>query len=185
MVFVGTGSQTGTAIRWGDYSMMAIDPVDDCTFWYTTEYLQTTGTNPWRTRIGASSSRPAAVDHRHLHLRHHRHLHLRHLHLRLRHLRHLRLRRHLRHLHLRHHRRRHRRRHLHHRRLFRHLRHLRHPTTTTTSATTAAATTASSGALPRAAGDRADARSGPDTDPQGQLLRGPRSSRSLAGESAA
>ena len=39
--------------RWGDYSMMTTDPVDDCTFWYTTEYLQTTGVNPWKTRIGS------------------------------------------------------------------------------------------------------------------------------------
>jgi len=53
MMFSGTGSQTGTASRWGDYSMMTTDPVDDCTFWYTTEYLQTTGPNPWRTRIGS------------------------------------------------------------------------------------------------------------------------------------
>lgn len=28
--------------RWGDYSSMAIDPKDDCTFWYTTEYSTTT-----------------------------------------------------------------------------------------------------------------------------------------------
>ena len=27
--------------RWGDYSSMAIDPSDDCTFWYTTEYSTT------------------------------------------------------------------------------------------------------------------------------------------------
>src|SRR6266849_4043108 len=33
----GSGSQTST--RWGDYSSLTIDPVDDCTFWYTTEYL--------------------------------------------------------------------------------------------------------------------------------------------------
>jgi hypothetical protein len=24
--------------RWGDYSSMAVDPHDGCTFWYTTEY---------------------------------------------------------------------------------------------------------------------------------------------------
>src|SRR5207249_2786336 len=33
----GTGSQT--LDRWGDYSSMAVDPVDDCTFWYANEYL--------------------------------------------------------------------------------------------------------------------------------------------------
>ena len=49
----GTGSQTGTASRWGDYSSMAVDPVDDCTFWYTTEYIQTTGGVTWRTRIAS------------------------------------------------------------------------------------------------------------------------------------
>jgi len=38
--------------RWGDYSMMAVDPSDDCTFWYTTEYIPTSGTFNWRTRIG-------------------------------------------------------------------------------------------------------------------------------------
>lgn len=47
----GSGSQTQTT-RWGDYSAMAVDPVDDCTFWYTTEYYLSTGYN-WQTRIGA------------------------------------------------------------------------------------------------------------------------------------
>ena len=47
----GTGGQTGGGNRWGDYSDMTIDPVDDCTFWYTQEYYATTGT-AWRTRIG-------------------------------------------------------------------------------------------------------------------------------------
>ena len=46
----GTGSQL--AKRWGDYSSMAIDPVDDCTFWYTTEYLTSNGTFNWHTRVG-------------------------------------------------------------------------------------------------------------------------------------
>jgi len=49
----GGGSQTHRASRWGDYSMMAVDPTDDCTFWYTTEYLQNTGSAPWRTRIAS------------------------------------------------------------------------------------------------------------------------------------
>src|SRR5262245_20371814 len=37
-LFAGTGSQTGTGGRWGDYSDLTVDPLDDCTFWYTTEY---------------------------------------------------------------------------------------------------------------------------------------------------
>ncbi|MFN2469288.1 MAG: hypothetical protein ABR521_14310 [Gaiellaceae bacterium] len=53
----GSGSQTGTFRpnlgRWGDYSMMGIDPIDDCTFWYTQEYYDTTAPVAWRTRIGS------------------------------------------------------------------------------------------------------------------------------------
>jgi fibronectin type 3 domain-containing protein len=52
-LFDGTGSQTGTSSRWGDYSDITVDPVDDCTFWYTTEYYATTGSFNWRTRIGS------------------------------------------------------------------------------------------------------------------------------------
>ncbi len=50
-VVAGAGSQTGTLYRWGDYSGMMIDPVDDCTFWYTQEYIQSSGTFNWNTRI--------------------------------------------------------------------------------------------------------------------------------------
>ena len=50
-MIAGTGSQTSYT-RWGDYSSMSIDPVDDLTFWYTQEYYVTTGTN-WQTRIGS------------------------------------------------------------------------------------------------------------------------------------
>lgn len=49
----GGGSQTGTAARWGDYSSMNVDPTDDCTFWYTTEYYATTSVAGWKTRIGS------------------------------------------------------------------------------------------------------------------------------------
>ncbi len=34
----GSGSQASYD-RWGDYSGIGIDPADDCTFWYTTEYM--------------------------------------------------------------------------------------------------------------------------------------------------
>jgi hypothetical protein len=30
---------------------MTIDPVDDCTFWYTNEYLKNSGTFNWSTEI--------------------------------------------------------------------------------------------------------------------------------------
>jgi hypothetical protein len=39
--------------RWGDYSSMNVDPVDDCTFWYTTEYTVAAAQQNWRTRIGS------------------------------------------------------------------------------------------------------------------------------------
>jgi hypothetical protein len=49
----GGGSQQKNLRRWGDYSSMSVDPVDDCTFWYTNQYLQTSGTFNWSTRIGS------------------------------------------------------------------------------------------------------------------------------------
>ncbi|MFC0436857.1 hypothetical protein [Kutzneria buriramensis] len=45
----GDGSQTKHS-RWGDYSSMSVDPVDNCTFWYTHEYLPIDGDFTWRTR---------------------------------------------------------------------------------------------------------------------------------------
>ena len=48
----GTGSQTGSG-RWGDYTSMNVDPVDDCTFWYVNEWVPTTSSVGWRLRIGA------------------------------------------------------------------------------------------------------------------------------------
>ncbi|HMC68595.1 MAG TPA: IPT/TIG domain-containing protein, partial [Mycobacteriales bacterium] len=48
----GTGSQNGGLKRWGDYSSLALDPLDDCTFWYTTEYLAASGLFNWHTRVG-------------------------------------------------------------------------------------------------------------------------------------
>jgi hypothetical protein len=47
----GGGSQTDD--RWGDYSAMQIDPVDDCTFWYTNEYQRATNDHSWNTRIAS------------------------------------------------------------------------------------------------------------------------------------
>jgi hypothetical protein len=48
----GTGSQTGSA-RWGDYTSMNIDPIDDCTFWYVNQYIPVTSSVGWQLRIGA------------------------------------------------------------------------------------------------------------------------------------
>lgn len=48
----GTGSQTGSQ-RWGDYTSMNIDPVDDCTFWYVNQYVPTTSLRDWQLRVGS------------------------------------------------------------------------------------------------------------------------------------
>jgi hypothetical protein len=58
-LFDGTGSQWEES-RWGDYSDLTIDPVDDCSFYYTNEYYAKTGLYDektgggakWKTRIG-------------------------------------------------------------------------------------------------------------------------------------
>src|SRR6185295_9222333 len=52
VMFAAAGSQTSASNRWGDYSAMSVDPVDDCTFWYTQEYYSTVSGANWRTRIG-------------------------------------------------------------------------------------------------------------------------------------
>jgi hypothetical protein len=49
----GVGSQTGGLSRWGDYSDIELDPSNDCTFWYTNEYLKGTGSFNWSTWIGS------------------------------------------------------------------------------------------------------------------------------------
>ncbi|OGO36376.1 MAG: hypothetical protein A2W35_07410 [Chloroflexi bacterium RBG_16_57_11] len=68
VIMNGTGVQTTTNSRWGDYTSLNIDPVDDCTFWYVNEYYQVSGlplplpppplpppgtTAPWQTRIAS------------------------------------------------------------------------------------------------------------------------------------
>lgn len=57
-IIAGTGSQTGGFMgngRWGDYSAMSIDPSAPNTFWYTTEYMQNTSSQNWKTRIAKFS----------------------------------------------------------------------------------------------------------------------------------
>ncbi len=52
-IVAGTGSNTSSSSRWGDYTSMNIDPVDDCTFWYVNQYTPVTSNAGWRLRIGA------------------------------------------------------------------------------------------------------------------------------------
>ena len=50
----GGSQQPASRQRWGDYSSMIVDPVDDCTFWYTTEYYESSGSIfNWHTRIAS------------------------------------------------------------------------------------------------------------------------------------
>lgn len=50
----GGSQQPASRQRWGDYSSMIVDPVDDCTFWYTTEYDESSGSIfNWHTRIAS------------------------------------------------------------------------------------------------------------------------------------
>jgi len=53
----GSGVQRTTNSRWGDYTDMTVDPVDDCTFWYVNEYYtlagQQSSTAGWQTRIAS------------------------------------------------------------------------------------------------------------------------------------
>ena len=51
-IVAGSGSQSDLP-RWGDYSAMTVDPADDSTFWFTSEYVNASGS--WRTRIAALS----------------------------------------------------------------------------------------------------------------------------------
>jgi len=53
LILQGTGSQTDTADRWGDYSSMALDGADFCTFWYAQEYVPTTGAFAWATWLAS------------------------------------------------------------------------------------------------------------------------------------
>lgn len=54
---IGTGVQRAFGFRWGDYSSMSVDPVDDCTFWTNGQYYTLESQNfsefTWLTRIGS------------------------------------------------------------------------------------------------------------------------------------
>jgi hypothetical protein len=55
----GAGSQIGSFNRWGDYSGMSVDARDGCSFWYTTQYIPTSGSFNWATQIAAFKFPPA------------------------------------------------------------------------------------------------------------------------------
>jgi len=49
----GGGSQFNSFDRWGDYSSMALDGVDSCTFWYANEYYPVDGSFAWATWLAS------------------------------------------------------------------------------------------------------------------------------------
>jgi len=49
---LGTNVQTNSN-RWGDYSALTLDPLNECSFWFTGEHML--GGNAWATRIGSFS----------------------------------------------------------------------------------------------------------------------------------
>lgn len=57
IIINGSGVQRTTNSRWGDYTSLNVDPVDDCTFWYVNEYYTLAGQNSstagWQTRVGS------------------------------------------------------------------------------------------------------------------------------------
>jgi hypothetical protein len=52
-LYLGTADDENTS-KWGDYTTMTVDPIDDCTFWYVNQYFdqnQTGTQHVWKTRI--------------------------------------------------------------------------------------------------------------------------------------
>lgn len=55
VVIQNGGGDEEDSSRWGDYSSVTVDPVDDCTFWFVDEYFTANESGPpisWQTRIG-------------------------------------------------------------------------------------------------------------------------------------
>ena len=48
----GAGSQISNHF-WPSYAGLALDPVDDCTFWVTGEYYAATSKSGWKTQIAS------------------------------------------------------------------------------------------------------------------------------------
>lgn len=51
-IMEGGGSQTNSGSRWGDYTCMSLDPVDEHTFWYVNQYYSSDNTFAWKTALG-------------------------------------------------------------------------------------------------------------------------------------
>jgi len=53
IIFASSGVQVSTFNRWGDYTQMTVDPAEPDVFWYTNQYIPSTGSFNWRTRIAS------------------------------------------------------------------------------------------------------------------------------------
>ena len=63
VILAGGNSQTGgPGLRWGDYSSLSVDPVDDCTFWYTNHVAGQGGTGARPTQIASFRFADCATD---------------------------------------------------------------------------------------------------------------------------
>ncbi|MBK7212166.1 MAG: choice-of-anchor J domain-containing protein [Bacteroidales bacterium] len=60
IIHTGAYSQTGVE-RWGDYSQMSVDPSDDQTFWFTTQYIGSGGTRKTKVASFKIGNNPAVV----------------------------------------------------------------------------------------------------------------------------
>lgn len=58
IIHASGGPQTTSNQRWGDYTQMTVDPSAAGTFWYTNEYIPSSGSFNWRTRIASFSFGP-------------------------------------------------------------------------------------------------------------------------------
>jgi hypothetical protein len=59
-IVTGTGSQTSSLFRWGDYTSLSLDPTDDQTFWHVNEWVPTTSVSGWVIRVGSFKIASAA-----------------------------------------------------------------------------------------------------------------------------
>ncbi len=50
-ILTGSAIQNGNLSRWGDYATISVDPVDGCTFVFTTQYQPANGSFNWTTYI--------------------------------------------------------------------------------------------------------------------------------------
>src|SRR5581483_1002406 len=48
----GAGAETHPLGRWGDYTYLSVDPINNMDFWHVNEYFTATSTASWSTKIG-------------------------------------------------------------------------------------------------------------------------------------